>query len=119
MKRRRLVKSRTPLTRTGTARLGMAGIGVQQTTADRSGRRACLGTGKSSETAADARTKSRPGGKKCERTITRPSRESADEARQRALAQATAAGAASVEVDEFVLRLNAQVPGESIDRRAR
>ena len=45
--------------------------------------------------------------------------ESADEARQRALAQVTAAGAASVEVDEFVLRLNTQVPGESIDRRAR
>jgi hypothetical protein len=45
--------------------------------------------------------------------------ESADEARQRALAQVTAAGAASVEVDEFVLRLHAQVPGESIDTRAR
>jgi len=37
--------------------------------------------------------------------------ESADEARQRAVAQVTAAGATSVEVEEFVLRLNAQVPG--------
>jgi hypothetical protein len=41
--------------------------------------------------------------------------ESADEARQRAVAQVTAAGAISVVVDEFVLRLSAQVPGESID----
>jgi hypothetical protein len=32
--------------------------------------------------------------------------DSAEEARRRALAQATAAGATSVEVDEFVLRLN-------------
>jgi hypothetical protein len=39
--------------------------------------------------------------------------ESAEEARQRALAQVTAAGATSVEVDEFVLCLNAQVPGRA------
>jgi hypothetical protein len=43
--------------------------------------------------------------------------ESADEARQRALAQVTAAGATSVEVDEFVLCVNAQVPGEPNDSR--
>jgi len=40
--------------------------------------------------------------------------ESADDARQRAVAQVTAAGATSIEVDEFVLRLNAHVPGEPI-----
>jgi len=45
--------------------------------------------------------------------------ESADEARQRALAQVTSAGATSVEVDEFVLRLNAQAPGEPNDSRQR
>jgi hypothetical protein len=39
--------------------------------------------------------------------------ESAEEARQRALAQVTAAGATSVEVDEFVLRLNGQALGQS------
>src|SRR5262249_28417563 len=43
----------------------------------------------------------------------------ADEARRRALAQVTAVGATCVEVEEFVLRPNAQVPGEPIDRRAR
>jgi hypothetical protein len=37
--------------------------------------------------------------------------ESADEARQKALAQVTAAGATNIEVDEFVFRLNGQVPG--------
>jgi len=37
--------------------------------------------------------------------------ESADESRRMALAQVTAAGATSVEVDEFVLCLNAQVSG--------
>ena len=45
--------------------------------------------------------------------------ESADEARQRAVAQVTAAGATSVEVDEFVLRLNAQAPAEPNDSRQR
>ena len=45
--------------------------------------------------------------------------ENAEEARKRTLAQVTAAGATSVEVDEFVLCLNAQGPGEPIDRRAR
>jgi hypothetical protein len=39
--------------------------------------------------------------------------ESAEEARQSALAQATAAGAASVEVDEFVFRLNGQSSGRA------
>jgi hypothetical protein len=38
--------------------------------------------------------------------------ESPEEARQKALAQVTAAGATSVEIDEFVLHLNSQVPGE-------
>lgn len=45
--------------------------------------------------------------------------ESADEARQTALAQVTAAGAASVEVDDFVLCLNAHVPGEPSGSRPR
>jgi len=45
--------------------------------------------------------------------------ESAAEARQRAVAQVTSAGATSVEVDEFVLRLNAQAPGEPNDSRPR
>jgi hypothetical protein len=45
--------------------------------------------------------------------------ESAEEARQRALAQVTAAGASSVEVDEFVLCLDTRVLGEPSDRRAR
>jgi hypothetical protein len=36
--------------------------------------------------------------------------ESADEARQKALAQVTAAGATSIEVEEVVLRLSGQVP---------
>ena len=39
--------------------------------------------------------------------------ESAEEARQTALAQATAAGATSVEVDEFVLCLNGQSYGRA------
>ena len=39
--------------------------------------------------------------------------ESAEEARQRALAQATAAGATSVEVDEFVFRLDGQSSGRA------
>ncbi len=36
--------------------------------------------------------------------------ESAEAARQRALAQVTAAGATSIEVDEFVFCLNGRVP---------
>jgi hypothetical protein len=36
--------------------------------------------------------------------------ESVEEARQKALAQVTAAGATSIEVDEFVLCLSGQVP---------
>ena len=44
--------------------------------------------------------------------------ESAEAARQRALAQVTAAGATSIEVDEFVFRLNGQVPSEPIGRIA-
>ena len=35
--------------------------------------------------------------------------ESPEEARQKALAQVTAAGATNIEVDEFVFRLNGQV----------
>ena len=44
--------------------------------------------------------------------------ESTEEARQKALAQVAAAGASSAEVD-FVLRLNAPVPGEPMGRGAR
>ena len=53
---------------------------------------------------------------KCSCTF-RVQTESADEARQRALAQVTAAGATSVEIDEFVLCLSAQAVGKPIDRR--
>jgi hypothetical protein len=45
--------------------------------------------------------------------------DSVEEARHRALAQVTAAGATSVEIDEFVLCLNAQAPGEPVDGRTR